>query len=83
MLIYPRGVCGNTECCLFAHLLVCWMSPKQVWSRHLATWKPSCFLSVTSCGEALYGLGVQGVDVLILLGSVFLPSVAPASQRNF
>jgi hypothetical protein len=28
----------------------------------------SCFLSVTWCGEALYGLGVQGVRVLILHG---------------
>jgi hypothetical protein len=23
MLVYPRGRCGNTTCCLFAHLLVC------------------------------------------------------------
>jgi hypothetical protein len=23
MLVYPRGSCGNTTCCLFAHLLVC------------------------------------------------------------
>jgi hypothetical protein len=23
MLVYPRGSCGNTMCCLFAHLLVC------------------------------------------------------------
>jgi hypothetical protein len=23
MLVYPRGSCGNTSCCLFAHLLVC------------------------------------------------------------
>jgi hypothetical protein len=30
MLVYPRGGCGNTACCLFAHLLVCWLSPKQV-----------------------------------------------------
>jgi hypothetical protein len=34
-LVYPNGGCGNTTCCLFAHLLVCWMSPKQVWSWHL------------------------------------------------
>jgi hypothetical protein len=26
----------------------------------------------------LYILGVQGVEVLILLGALFLPSVAPA-----
>jgi hypothetical protein len=23
MLVYPRGGCGDTACCLFAHLLVC------------------------------------------------------------
>jgi hypothetical protein len=34
-------------------------------------------------GEALYSLGVQGVEVLILLGAFFLPSVAPESQQNF
>jgi hypothetical protein len=34
-------------------------------------------------GEALYRLGVQGVKVLILLGAFFLPSVAPASQKDF
>jgi hypothetical protein len=33
-----------------------------------------CFLSVTWRGEAF-----QGVDVLILLAALFLPSVAPAS----
>jgi hypothetical protein len=33
-------------------------------------------------GEAFYGLGVQGVKVLILLGALF-PSVAPASQQGF
>jgi hypothetical protein len=35
------------------------------------------------CGEAFYGLGVQGVEVLILLGALFLPSVTPASQQDF
>jgi hypothetical protein len=35
MPFYPRGGCENTVCCLFAHLLVCWMSPKQVWSKSL------------------------------------------------
>jgi hypothetical protein len=41
------------------------------------------FLNVTWCGEAMYGLGVQGVGVLILLGGFFLPSVVLASQQNF
>jgi hypothetical protein len=41
------------------------------------------FLSVTWSGEAFYRLGVQGVEVLILVGALFLPSVAPASQKGF
>jgi hypothetical protein len=45
--------------------------------------EPSCFLSVTWHGEALYGLGVRDVGVLLLLGGFFLPSVAPASQQDF
>jgi hypothetical protein len=28
-------------------------------------------------------LGVQGVEVLILLGALFVASVAPASQQDF
>jgi hypothetical protein len=36
---------------------------------------PSCFLSVTWYREALYGLGVQGVEALIPLGAFFLTSV--------
>jgi hypothetical protein len=75
MLVYPRGT---------AYLLTCWsVSPKRVWSWCLVVWEPSCFLSVMWCGEAVYRLGVQGVRVLILLGSFFLPSVSPASQQNF
>jgi hypothetical protein len=35
------------------------------------------------CGEILYGLGVQGVKVLILLGAFFQPSMAPVSQQDF
>jgi hypothetical protein len=31
-------------------------------------WEPSCFLSVIRCGEALYGMRVQGFGVLLLLG---------------
>jgi hypothetical protein len=43
----------------------------------------SCLLSVTWHGEALYGLGVRSVGVLLLLGVFFLPGVAPASQQDF
>jgi hypothetical protein len=59
------------------------MSSKQVWSWHLVVWETSCFLNVTWCREALYGLRVQGDEVLILLGALFLPSVAPSSQQDF
>jgi hypothetical protein len=38
---------------LVAHLLVCRISPKQVWNQCLAVWEPSCFLNVTWHGEAL------------------------------
>jgi hypothetical protein len=55
-----------------AYLLTYWSaSPMQVWRQHLAAWEPSCFLSVTWHGEDLYGLEVQGVKVLILLGGFF------------
>jgi hypothetical protein len=34
-------------------------------------------------GEVFYRLGVQGVKVLILLGALFLPNVAPVFQQDF
>jgi hypothetical protein len=33
-------------------------------------------------GEAFYRLGVQGVEVLILLGALFPPNMSPASQQG-
>jgi hypothetical protein len=33
--------------------------------------EPSCFLSLTWHGEVLYGLGVRGVRVVLLLGVFF------------
>jgi hypothetical protein len=68
---------------LGAHLLVCQMSPKQVWSQLLAVQQPSCFLTVTWHGEAFHRLGVQSVEVLILFAALFPPSVPPASQQDF
>jgi hypothetical protein len=59
------------------------MSPKQVWSWYLVVQEPSCFLSVTWCGEAFYRLAVQGIKILILFGALFPPSAAPASQQEF
>jgi hypothetical protein len=83
MLVYPRGGWGNTTWPLVFTCLVCWISPKQVWSQHLATQQPSSFLIVMWHGEAFHGPGVQNVEVLILLAALFPPSVAPASQRGF
>jgi hypothetical protein len=56
------------------------MSPEQFWSWRLVAQDPSCFLSVTWHGEALYGLGVQGVEVLILLGAFFFFSAKCGSS---
>jgi hypothetical protein len=69
------------EYCLMlgAHLLVCWMSSKQVWSQCLEVWEPSCNVA----WRRFYGLGVQVVQVSIFLGAFFLPSVAPAPQQDF
>jgi hypothetical protein len=53
------------------YLLTCSASPKQFWSQCLAAWEPSCFLSVKWHGEALYGMGVQGIGVLLFLGGFF------------
>jgi hypothetical protein len=33
--------------------------------------------------ETFHGIGIQAVEVLIFVGSLFLPSVAPASQQYF
>jgi hypothetical protein len=78
-----QGLLGEYYMILGAHLLVCWISPKQVWSCCLAAWEPSCFLSVTLYGEALYRLRVQGVKVLVLLGALFPPSVALVCLQDF
>jgi hypothetical protein len=83
MLVYSRDSCRNTTCHLFPYLLVCQMSPKQVWSQCLVMWDSSCFLSVTWSGEALYGSGVQGVKVLIFLGDFFSAKCSSVSQQNF
>jgi hypothetical protein len=54
-----QGWLGEYCMTLGAHLLVCWMSPKQDWSQGLVVQQPSCFLSVMWCEEAFYRLGIQ------------------------
>jgi hypothetical protein len=78
------GVAGGIPC-------DAWCSPD--WSSEClpsrfraGVWRwqqPSCFLSVTCCGEAFYRLGAQGIEVLIFLSALYLPSVAPVSQQDF
>jgi hypothetical protein len=48
-----------------------------------AVQEPSCFLSVTWHGEALYRLGVQGVKVLILLDFFFSAKCASILSAKF
>jgi hypothetical protein len=67
-LVYPRG-----DWCSSVGLL----NVSQAGLKPVC--QPSCFLSVTWCGEAFHGLGVQGVEVLILLAALLKPRVAPAS----
>jgi hypothetical protein len=56
------------------------MSPKQVWNWCLAAVGALLF---SQCNMAFHGLGLQGVEVLILLAALFLPSVTPASHQGF
>jgi hypothetical protein len=42
------------------------------WRWCLVVQETFCFLSVSWCGEPFYRLGVQGVEILILLGALFL-----------
>jgi hypothetical protein len=68
------GVAVGVPCA--AYLLSCWSaSTKQVWNWHLAVQDHSWFLSVIWHREALCRLGVQGVEVLLLLGVFFFCQV--------
>jgi hypothetical protein len=87
----PRGLCWFILVVAGGILCDAWRSP--VWSAECLQsrfgasvwqwWEPSCFLGVMWCGEAFHRLAVQSVEVLILLGALFLPSVASASQQCF
>jgi hypothetical protein len=81
--VCPGGFAGLSQGWLWEYCMMLICSPVGLLnvssSWHLVAREPPCFLSVMCCGEALYGLGVQGVEVLILLGAFFLPSLAPES----
>jgi hypothetical protein len=49
---------------------------------HLVVQQLSCFLSLTWHGDAFHGLGVQGVETLILLSVLFPQSMAQVSQQG-
>jgi hypothetical protein len=59
------------------------MEPAVVGWQWQWQWQLTSFLSVTWHGEAFHGLGVQAIEVLILVGRLFLPCVAPACQQDF
>jgi hypothetical protein len=87
----PRGLCWFIPWVAGGIPHDAWCSP--VWSAEFlpsrfgaSIWwqqQSSCFHKVTWSGKAFYGLGAQVVKVLILLGVLFPPSVAPASQQGF
>jgi hypothetical protein len=63
--------------------LVCWISPKQVWSWCLAVAAAVLFSQYKVAWRSFVWAGVQSVEVLIVHGALFPPSVAPASQQSF
>jgi hypothetical protein len=66
------------------YLLTCWFaSPKEIWIWCLAALEPSWFLRVTWCGEALCGLEVWGVRVLLLLGVFFSANCGSSISARF
>jgi hypothetical protein len=69
MLVYPKGGCVSITCCLFAHLLVCVSQAglELASGSSVSFW----FFSIMWCAEALGGLGVRGVRVLVLSGGIF------------
>jgi hypothetical protein len=66
-----------------AYFLTCLSAfPRQARSCCLLVQDPSWFLSVMGHGEALCNLGFGVSEFCFFLG-VFLPSVAPVSQKDF
>jgi hypothetical protein len=83
MLVYPRGGWGIPHDVWCSPVWYAKCLPSRFGAGVWQQWEPSCFLSVMWHGDAFHGLGVQGIQVLILLAALFLPSVASASQWGF
>jgi hypothetical protein len=86
----PRGLCwfvpgvaGEYHVMLGTHLWSSECLPSRFGAGVWQWWQPTCFLSVTWHREAFHSLGVQGLEVLILLGALCLTSVALASEQGF
>jgi hypothetical protein len=81
---FITGVTGGIPCDTWCSpAWSAWCLPYRCGASVWWWWQPSGFLSVMWHGEAFYRVGVQGIEVLILLGALFLPSMAPASQQGF
>jgi hypothetical protein len=81
LLAYPRGGCGSTACCLFAHLLVCIsQAGLELVSGGMGA------LLVSQCNvtwRSFVWAGGSRCQTFASSGYFFLPSVAPASQQDF
>jgi hypothetical protein len=81
MLVYPRGSCGNTACCLFAHLLVCVsQAGLELVSGSIGA------LLFSQCNVAWRSFvqsGVRGVGVLLLLCGFFSAKCASSISARF
>jgi hypothetical protein len=52
------------------------------WAVAALVWQPACSFSVLWLGETLHGLGVYGVEISSLPGSLPQPSMSPLSQQD-
>jgi hypothetical protein len=81
LLVYPRGGCGSTACCLFSYPLVCISQAGLelvsggtgvlLFSQCNVAWKSFVWAGDSSCQS------------FVILHGFFLPSVAPVSQQDF
>jgi hypothetical protein len=86
MLVYSRGGWGILQYCVMlgAHLLVCQMSIKQVWSQHLVVVRALLFSQCNVARRSFpWARGSGYPEVVILLAALLPPNVAPVSQQGF